>query len=460
MHGYSVKRIAQWAALGALAAVVAASFALGWSLTGQATAQNSQQLLYWYCFAQTEDGVTYFSRTGRADTRAAAESTFRLVATTEATSQGKKLATLSCGSEWPDRADELYASAGDLTALTDAVAALTARVAALESAAPAAGASPAPAASPTPEATPAATPAATGGAPDRATQLAAARRAAGEDAVLPELGEDGVSLSCPDGYELSTSGNRSGCLRTQQPDGYYLQLPRSRWPAGNPSYWPPHPETTGRHGRTWSTPRAWFECRWQTEHALDFDPDYPFTYFVWAEDARMAEAQLRAVYPIGWGQNRYQELSHGDWDDPATFWYSEEETRRNLITSHLGCRAYRVAALESAAPAPAPANPQPGDDDDSGDNPTPTPTPTASPTPEATPTRPEGWPAVRSPGSVLWDCQFRSRDIDTGFVRLGSNNLWAVDAEEAHAVMDAVAPIGHILGNRVVISHGDCTIRQ
>ena len=239
-----------------------------------------------------------------------------------------------------------------------------------------------------------------------------------------------MSLSCPDGYELSTSGNRSGCLRTRQPDGHYLQLPRSRFPAGNPSYWPPHPETTGRHGRTWSTPRAWFECRWQTEHALDFDPDYPFTYFVWAEDARMAEAQLRAVYPIGWGKNRYQELSHGDWDDPVTFWYSEEETRRNLITSHLGCRAYRVAALESAAPAPgegdgdggAPGpgsghvaivtepeggggNPQPGDDDDSGDSPTPTPTPTASPTPEATPTAsPTPRPRFRRVLHYYWAC--------------------------------------------------------
>ena len=164
MHGYSVKRIAPWAALGALAAVVAASFALGWSLTGQATAQNSQQYLYWYCFAQTEDGVTFYTRTGRADTRAAAESTFRLVATTEATSQGKKLATLSCGSEWPDRADELYASADDFTALTDKVAALSARVAALESA---------------PRPTPAPAPAAGGAAPAAGAAVADDRASSG-----------------------------------------------------------------------------------------------------------------------------------------------------------------------------------------------------------------------------------------------------------------------------------------
>ena len=101
MRRGDLKRIAPWAAL---AVVVAASFALGWSLTGQATAQNAQDRLSWYCFAQTEDGVTYFSRTRRAENRTEAERVFRLLSVTEAMTQGKKLASLSCGSEWPDRA--------------------------------------------------------------------------------------------------------------------------------------------------------------------------------------------------------------------------------------------------------------------------------------------------------------------------------------------------------------------
>ena len=297
----NIGRIAAWAAL---AAVVAASFALGWSLTGQATAQNAQERLGWYCFAQTEDGVTYFSRTSRADTRAEAERVFRLLAATEATTQGKKLASLSCGSEWPDRADELYASASDFAALAARVTALeasagdvealTARVVAIEAAggdspapeaSPAPGASPAPEASPVPEASPApeATPATTGG-----------------DSPAPEAS--------------------------------------------------PTPETTSAVWGSYPRPGPGFvryECRFHSPDTLGFareaaqrivqqvrdgtyesDPvwGYGHTYSqfleLWAINAQQAEAKLIAEYPIGW----------------APVWARDtEEEAGHTVVSHHGC---------------------------------------------------------------------------------------------------------------------------
>ena len=296
-----IRRIAPWAALGALAAVVAASFALGWSLTGQATAQNSQQLLYWYCFAQTEDGVTYFSRTGRADTRAAAESTFRLVATTEATSQGKKLATLSCGSEWPDRADELYASAGDLTALTDEVAALSARVAALESAAP----------------TPAPAPAAGGGAPSP-----------GEgdgDGGAPGPGEgDGDGAATPPG------SGRVAIVTEPEGDGGNPQPGNdddSPAPEATPTASPtpeatptasPTPEATPTASPTpEATPttvrRVDFECEFYGSGFNGGPGRTTWTVYILAADAQQAMEILRGRYPVGQEIERtYVTRSYGE----------------------------------------------------------------------------------------------------------------------------------------------------
>ena len=302
-----IKRIAPWAALGALAAVVAASFALGWSLTGQATAQNSQQLLYWYCFAQTEDGVTYFSRTGRADTRAAAESTFRLVATTEATSQGKKLATLSCGSEWPDRADELYASADDFTALTDEVAALSARVAALESAAP----------------TPAPAPAAGGGAPgpgegDGDGGAPSPGEGGGGDEGAPSPGEGDGDGGAP------TPGSGRVAIVTEPEGGGGNPQPGDDDDSGDsptPEATPtasPTPEATPTASPTpEATPttvrRVDFECEFYGSGFNGGPGRTTWTVYILAADAQQAMEILRGRYPVGQEIERtYVTRSYGE----------------------------------------------------------------------------------------------------------------------------------------------------
>ena len=289
----NIGRIAAWAAL---AAVVAASFALGWSLTGQATAQNAQERLSWYCFAQTEDGVTYFSRTSRADTRAEAERVFRLVAVTEATTQGKKLASLSCGSEWPDRADELYASASDFAALAARVAALeasagdvealTARVVAIEAAG---GDSPAPEASPTPGASPApeATPATTGGAP--APEVSPTPETTSAVGVWePRPGPEFVRYEC----RLHSLGSLDYAREIAQ---YVVQQVRDG------TY--DSPDERGRHDH-WG-----------------YGYTYSMTLPLWAVNAQQAEAYLLAEYPIGSGPGRD----------------TEEEARRARIVSHHGC---------------------------------------------------------------------------------------------------------------------------